>query len=186
MILYRVFPYVDGADLDDPGSPTYLHRPQGRNRLDNPKVFDTWYFGLTPEAAVGEVFGDLAEWSDEMFLLPALPDSWKSMGLYEIDEEAMPLLDLDDAQNLLVRGLRPTQVVARNRPATQSWGLRIYNEGVWAGVRWWSFQRPHWTIICLWVPVGDPCPAMALDVEHIDINHRYVTSAAHSLGKPIV
>lgn len=185
MILYRVLPHLDSALPGEPGSATYLHRPQGRNRLDNPSAYDAWYFGLTPEAAVGEVFGDLAQWRDAMFGLPALPGSRKVLGVYEVPD-TLPVLDLDDAKNLLDRHLRPTQVVARNYAVTQAWGLDIQREGRWAGVRWWSFQRPHWTVYCLWVPVGDPCPATLVEVEQLHLSHRSVVDAARSLERPIV
>ncbi|CCI53234.1 MAG: RES family NAD+ phosphorylase [Tetrasphaera jenkinsii] len=184
MLLYRVFPYLPGASPGEPGSPTYLHRPQGRNRLDNQGVYDTWYFGLSPAAAIGEVFGDFVEWSAEMFLLPALPGSVKALGIYEVDDD-IGVLDLDDARNLLARGLRPTQVIGRNRPVTQEWALSIYREQKWAGVRWWSYQRPHWTIYCLWVPVGDDCPATFLRIDDLDTSHPSVVDAANSLGRPI-
>lgn len=173
------------AKSGEPGSATYLHRPQGRNRLDNPAAYDAWYFGLTPEAAVGEVFGDFAAWNDDMFGLPGLPGGRKVLGRYEVDD-GIGVLDLDDAKALLGRGLRPTQVVARTRRVTQAWGLDIYKEGGWAGVRWWSFQRPHWTVHCLWVPVGEPCPATFVDFEPLDLTHRPVLDAARSLGKTIV
>jgi hypothetical protein len=186
VIVYRVFPHLAKAKPGESGSATYLHRPQGGNRLDNPTVYDAWYFGMTPEAAVGEVFGDQARWRDSMFRLPALKGSRKVLGLYEIDETAVPILNMDDAKVLLDRHLRPTQVVARNYSVTQGWALDIYNENRWAGVQWWSFQRPHWTVFCLWVPVGDPCPARFVEHEDLDLNHRSVIDAARSLERPII
>ena len=185
MILYRVFAHVDSADTGEAGSATYIHRPQGGSRLDNPSVYDAWYFGLTPEAAVGESFGDLAVWRDRMFHLPVLKGSRRVLGIYEVDD-TLPVLDMDDAKVLLVRHLRPTQVVARNYSVTQAWGLDIHGEGQWAGVRWWSFQRPHWTVYCLWVPVGDPCPAIFIEHEDLHLGHRSVLDAAHSLERPII
>ncbi|HCB05838.1 MAG TPA: RES family NAD+ phosphorylase [Nocardioides sp.] len=185
MILYRVFPYLETAKPGEAGSPTYVHRPQGGGRLDNPSVYDAWYFGLTPEAAVGESFGDLAMWRDGMFRLPVLKGSRKVLGVYEVDD-TIPVLDMDDAKVLLDRHLRPTQVVARNYSVTQGWGLQIHHEGRWAGVRWWSYQRPHWTVYCLWVPVGDRCPARFVDYEELHLGHRSVVDAAHSLERPIV
>ena len=67
----------------------------------------------------------------------------------------MPALDLDDARGWYERRLRPTQVIARNRAVTQSWALAVHDKRDdrggrrWAGIRWWSFQRPHWTVIAL-------------------------------------
>lgn len=185
MILYRVFPHLDTAKPGESGSGTYLHRPQGGNRLDNPNDYDAWYFGLTPEAAVGEVFGDLGQWRDSMLQLPSLKGSRKVLGIYEVDD-TIAVLDMDDAKVLLDRHLRPTQVVARNYAVTQGWGLDIFNEGRWTGVRWWSFQRPHWTVFCLWEPVGGPCPARYVDHEDLDLSHRSIVDAARSLERPII
>lgn len=188
MLVYRVFPYLPTAKPGESGGPMYLHRPQGRGRLDNPADYDTWYFGITPETAIGEAFGDLAVWREEMFEFPSLPGARRALGVFEIPDDTA-VLDLDDARNLLDRGLRPTQVVARNRPTTQAWALRIFNETGpdgsrrWAGVRWWSFQRPHWTVIALWVTAGAAPIHSCLRVETLTIDHPAVVDAARSLGK---
>jgi hypothetical protein len=140
VIVYRVFPYDAKARPGTPGHPMYLHRPQGRGRLDNPTVYDTWYVALSPECAVGEVFGDLSSWSAEMFTVPYLPGGRRALGLYEVDA-GIPILDLDDPKVLVERGLRPTQVVSRNRSVSQGWALSIFHETKsnadrrWAGVR---------------------------------------------------
>jgi hypothetical protein len=72
------------------------------------------------------------------------------LGVYSIDEEAHPWLDLDDARALLERGLRPTDVVIRNRPKTQRIARDVFGEGCWSGVSWWSMHRPQWTLLALW------------------------------------
>lgn len=191
MLLYRVFPYLPAAAPGASGDPMYLYRPQGRGRLDNPAHFDTWYFGFTPETAVGEAFGDLAVWRDAMFDFPSLAGARRALGVFEIGDDAR-VLDLDDAHALLERGLRPTQVVSRNRPVTQGWALRIFRETAqdgsrrWDGVRWWSFQRPHWTVIALWVPLGEEPIHTCLRIEQLTLAHPAVTDAARSLGKRIL
>ena len=191
MLLYRVFPHLPGAGAGEPGDPMYLHWPQGRGRLDNPAHFDTWYFGLTPETAVGETFGDLAEWRAGMFAFPALAGARRALGVFEIPDDAC-VLDLDDAKALLERGMRPTQVVSRNRAVSQGWALSIFNEtGAsggrrWEGVRWWSFQRPHWTVVALWVPLGERPAHPCVRVDPLDLTHPAVVSAARSLGKRLV
>jgi hypothetical protein len=191
VLVYRIYPHLDGVAPDAPGGPMYLHKPQGYNRADNPDLYDAWYFGLTPECAVGEVFGNLAEWSPAMFSLPALPGSQKVLGVYEIDETKVPLLDLDDASALAARGLRPTQVVSRNYPVTQGWARSIYmetNPGIgrkWEGIRWWSFHRPHWTTIVLWGDAIKPAGHQFVRYEPLDTSHPAVLDAARSLAKPI-
>lgn len=188
MLVYRVFPYLASAPPEAPGHPLYLHRPQGHGRLDNPRHYDTWYFATAPEAAIGETFADLSVWSDDMFEFPKVARARRVLGTFEIDDGAA-ILDLDDARALYERRLRPTQVIARNRAVTQSWALEIYNERNdrgerrWAGIRWWSFQRPHWTVIALWYPAGEPVGHQVVDVDELSLTHVAVRDAARSLGK---
>ncbi|WP_159803555.1 RES domain-containing protein [Arthrobacter zhaoguopingii] len=186
MLVYRVFPHDPAARPNHSGHHSYLHKPQGRGRLDNPSHYDMWYFALSPEAAVGEVFGDLPIWSEDMLIMP--PVLRRVLGVYEVADD-LALLDLDDARNLLNRGLRPTQVIARNRPATQAWALNVFNERTdsgdrkWAGVKWWSFQRPHWTVFGIWVAPGEAPPHRFARLEALDVGHSAVQDAARSLGK---
>lgn len=183
MLLYRVFPYLATAKPGESGTPQYLHRPQGRMRLDNPGYYDIWYFGTTPEAAIGETFGDLARWRNAMFVFPALPGSRRVLGIFEVTDD-IGVLDMDDANTPVRRGLRPTQVVSRNRPVTQEWALDVYKEKRWAGIKWWSFHRPHWTVIALWTdPMGDP-PATFVRHEEMDRRHSAVADVATSLARP--
>ncbi|MDR6688444.1 hypothetical protein J2Y41_004034 [Arthrobacter sp. 1088] len=96
----------------------------------------------------------------------------------------LPVLDLDQAFALHERGMKPTSVIERNRPATQSWALRIFNETnhagdrLWSGVQWWSFHRPHWRILGLWDI--NPIP---ISVEALSVNHPAVIDAADALDK---
>ena len=190
VIAYRVFVQLPGAAAGAPGHGTHLHKPQGQGRLDNPRHYDLWYFAVTPECAIGEVFGNLTEWTDGMFQAPYLPGSRRALGKYEIRDD-FNVLDLDDANALLDRGLRPTQVIARNRATTQHWALGIFQETThdgsrkWAGVRWWSFQRPHWTVIGLWVAPGTTPQHHLVGVDPLNLSHPSVVDAARTLAKPI-
>lgn len=190
MLVYRVFAHLPSAAAGKPGHPGYLHKPQGKGRLDNPLHYDVWYFALTPEAAVGEVFADLTLWGEDMFEFPALPGARRALGVFELPDD-LSLLDLDDAATLLARGLRPTQVIARNRATTQSWSLAIFNEhndhGTrrWTGVRWWSYHRPHWTVIGLWQVTGERPPRHEARIEPLDLDHPAVLDASRTLGKVI-
>lgn len=191
MLIYRVFPYDTAAPAAAPGHPEYLHRPQGKGRLDNPRHYDTWYFAATPEAAVGEVFGDITVWGDDMFEFPALPNALRTLGVFELADD-VPLLELDDARSLLARGLRPTQVIARNRAVTQEWALQIFIERTdvgqrrWDGVRWWSFHRPHWQVLGLWYPPGESIRHHLVDSEMLHVRHPAVADAARTLGKTFI
>lgn len=185
MQLHRVFPFVAGAKSGNPGSPEYLHRPQTQGRLDNTNDYDCWYLAAEPAGAIGEAFGNLGVWTEAMFETPFLPGGRRALGVYQVPD-AMPFLNLDDAQSLVDRGLRPTQVIVRNLPATQNWALKIFREKDargdrrWDGVRWWSFQRPQWTVYGLW---GDPPKIMV--IEDLDLTHPAVIDAAESLARPL-
>lgn len=186
MLLYRVFAYLASAPAREPGHPSYVHRPQGRGRLDNPAGYDCWYLSEQEAGAVAEVFADLLRWTDDMFAAPYLPGAARALGTYEIADDAA-LLDLDDARNLLARGLRPTQVIERNRSATQAWALDIYNERqagtgarLWAGVRWWSYHRPEWRVMGIW-----GVTPTSVRVDALALTHPAVVDAARVLAKPL-
>jgi hypothetical protein len=186
VLLYRVFAYLASARVGEPGHPSYLHRPQGRGRLDNRSEYHCWYLSEQEAGAVGEVFADLVRWTGAMFGAPYLPGATRALGTYEIADDT-PLLELDDARNLLDRGLRPNQVIERNRPATQAWALTIYNERkagtgarLWAGVRWWSYHRPQWRIVGVWGVTPTP-----VRVDTLHLAHPAVTDAARVLAKPL-
>jgi hypothetical protein len=183
MLLYRVFPYLEGAREDQPGHPQYLHRPQGSGRLDNPGEYDCWYLAGEASGAVGETFGDLVLWTPSMFSFPYI-GAQRALGTYRVDD-ATPILDLDDPRVLLDRHLRPTQVVSRQRTVTQQWALSIFLEEhndkrAWSGVRWWSYHRPQWQILGLWSVVPE-----CVEVEPLTLRHPAVVDAAAALSKQV-
>lgn len=149
MLVYRVFPHLPAASAGEPGHASYVHPDQGAGRWDNPNLYEAFYCATSAEAAIGESFAHISAWSVAMLRFPQLPGSVRALGTYRIDEEAHPLLDFDDPRALHDRGLRPTQVVVRNRPATQRIGADVYREGIWSGIRWWSMHRPQWTLLVL-------------------------------------
>jgi len=185
VLLYRVFPYLAAAAPGEPGHPGYVHGPQGKGRLDNSSEYACWYLSAEASGAIGEVFADLGRWTPKMFDVPFLVGGERALGAYEIPDDSR-VLDLDDAQHLLERGLRPTQVIERNRPATQTWALKIFDERDadgsrrWDGVRWWSYHRPQWRIFGLW----GVTPANVA-VEALDLDHPAVQDAARALSKPL-
>lgn len=179
MLVYRVFPFDPAARrATQAGHPLYVHPDQGLGRLDNPDHYRVRYLAVEPTAAMAEAFDGHTIWQPAMLRFPQLPNAVRALGVYRLDDERYPLLDLDDARNLLDRGLRPTQVVARNRPTTQAWARRVYDEGRWAGVRWWSYHRPQWTVVGLWADA-------ALDVVAVQsiAGHPGLEDAAYTLGK---
>lgn len=116
MLVYRVFAYDVASPVGTSGHADYVHRPaQGLLRLDNPNRYVTWYYGVTPEVAIGESFGDHAEWSDAMFETPWLPKGKRVLGTFEIPDDT-PLLDLDDPRWLVFfrwrRGVHQARVIS--------------------------------------------------------------------------
>lgn len=113
-----------------------------------------------------------------MLTVPTLPESRRMLGVYQFDETTNPLLDLDDARVLYERHLRPTDIVIRNRPKTQKIAADIFDEGGWAGIRWWSYHRPQWVVVALWAADN----LSVHDVEDIP-GHAALDEAAESLVK---
>ena len=180
MLVYRVFPHLPGAPPDHPGHPLYVHPDQGRGRWDNPGLYRSTYVAASPSGAVGEAFAGLSTWSRAMLPFPSVAGSSRALGVYALDEEAYPLLDLDDARMLVERALRPTDVVIRNRPRTQEIARQAHAEGRWAGLSWWSMHRPQWTLYVLW-------EAGSLTVEGVEPlpAHPALLDAGRLLAKDI-
>lgn len=150
MQLYRVFPHLPRAAADEPGHPLFVHPDQGLGRWDNPDLYRVLYVAASVEGAIGETFAHLSRWSRAMLPFPAIAGSVRTLGVYSIDETAHPLLDLDDSKALLDRGLRPTDVVKRDRRRTQQIAREAYLEGLWSGLSWWSIHQPNWVLHALW------------------------------------
>src|SRR5450432_4153311 len=135
MLVYRVFPHLPDAPWGAKGHAAYVEI-QGSGRLDNPDHYRIWYLALEPGGAIAETFGDLGEWDTGMFESSLIPGSRRVLATYLLADDT-PLLDLDDARNLFTRGLRPTQIIERNRAATQAWALGVYDERGDSGARLW-------------------------------------------------
>ncbi|MDX1390375.1 MAG: RES domain-containing protein, partial [Acidobacteriota bacterium] len=123
MRLYRVFPRLESADSRQPGHPMYVPPMQGRGRVDNPEHYRVLYASDAPIGAIAEAFRNHAVWTVDLFRSPALPDA--SLALATYDARRASFLDLDDAQTLLDRELRPSDVVTRDRDRTQRWSLAV-------------------------------------------------------------
>ncbi len=179
MLLYRIFPYVPSARKGEAGHPLYVHPDQGKGRWDNPSWYLAFYLAQEPTSAVGEVFAHISVWRKEMFAFPQIPGADRALGVYQLADD-LPYVDLDDAQTLVERKMRPSQVVERNRPYSQGKALEIYQEKKWNGIRWWSFHRPQWRVWCLW-DIDPECEA----VQSLDVTHVAVRDAANTLAKQI-
>jgi len=149
VLLYRVFPYLRDARGNEPGHPLYANQAQGSGRWDNPGLYSAFYLAKSPEAAIGEAFGNLLTWTPAMFASPVLKGAERSLCAYDFDEAKSPLIDFDDPGVLCEREIRPTHVVICNRPRTQKLAAEIYGEGKWSGICWWSHHLPEWGLVVL-------------------------------------
>lgn len=148
--LYRVLPWLASAPRGAPGHPLFVPPKQGTGRVDNPERYQTLYLSDGPGGAVAEAFAWLQTWDAGMLRgPPSLSGSVQALATYELKEEGR-FCDLDDARRLLDFGIRPSQVVTRDRAVTQAWALRIFDAGGWAGVRWWSYYDPRWESHGIW------------------------------------
>lgn len=178
MRLYRVLPFRPDATAGRPGHPLFVPTPQGAGRADSPDAYTVLYVSDAPAGAAAEAFGGIPQWTQEMFDTPSLPGGRRALATYELSDEA-PVLDLDDADALKRLGLRPSDVVTRDRTITQRWALAAYLERRWVGVRWWSYHDPGWHSYALWdrrhlVPIG---------VEALGIDHPVIAEAAAVLQR---
>jgi RES domain-containing protein len=150
-VLYRVFPFVAAAAVDDAGGPLYIP-PQGGGRLDNPDLFHVLYLSDAAAGAIAEAFGRFPEWTRAILEgSPALPGSVRALARYRLADD-VPVCDLDDPRQLRALGLRPSDVVSRDYVRTRAWARRLYESHAWAGVRWWSYYDPRWASFGLWDP----------------------------------
>jgi hypothetical protein len=190
MLLYRVFPQSPGVPQDAPGSANHLHRPQGGGRWDNPALYDTWYLSTSAEGAIAETFGNLPQWGTGMFETPFLPGGRRALATFSIPDD-LSIVNLDDAQTLLDRGMRPTQVVIRNSRYTQRQAARAFGEqdssGTrrWAGISWWSFHRPIFTNLALWSTPAIPAPITLVEETTLSLTSPSVIECARILARPI-
>lgn len=177
--LYRVFPWVSRARAGEPGGPLYVSPVQGAGRIDNPERYATLYASDSPAGAVAEAFGNHAIWTPQLLAGPlGVPTSTRALAAF--DAGGIDLLDLDDPRELVERRLRPSEVVSRDRARTQAWALRVYEEGRFAGVRWWSRLDPRWGAVGAW----DLRSLRVLGVTPLTPEHPALREAASALNRP--
>jgi hypothetical protein len=177
--LYRVFPWVAGARRGSAGHPLYTPPVQGAGRVDNPGSYRTLYASDSPVGAVAEAFGNHAVWTAQLLRgRPDIPGSVRAIA--ELDAQPAEVVDLDDAHELVRRGLRPSAVVTRDREITQRWALSIFEEKRFAGVRWWSYYDPRWGSYGIW----ESQAIRNLEVTPLTPDHPALHEAARILARP--
>jgi len=180
LLVYRVLPHRADAAPGEPGHARFVHPDQGSGRWDNPDLYALLYVAASATGAIGEAFAGLSIWSEAMLGYPTILGSRRRLVAYELDDQRHQLLDFDDAKTLAERGLRPTDIVKRNRARTQAIARDVFAEGSWAGLSWWSMHYPDWRLHALW-ELGD------LEVREISElrAHPALGQAAEILGKQV-
>jgi hypothetical protein len=179
--LHRVLPYLESARKGQPGHPLYVPFSTGANRVDNPDTYDTLYLGDNPLGALAEAFGWAARWSAGLLRgSPAIPGSIRALVSYELPERTT-ICDLDDADRLRDLGLRPSQVVTRDRTVTQAWARAVFDLDQFVGVRWWSYYNPEWGSLGLW----DTSALTVVDIVVLTVEHPAFVAAAADIVRII-
>lgn len=143
-------------------------------------MYLTRYCGDAPAGAIAEVFGDQSVWGPGLFTPPKfVPNGTPAIVRLELDPTKR-ICDLDDPTELVRLGLRPSEVVARNRELTQSWARRVFNEKSWSGISWWSYREPRWTSFGIW----DPAALRVVEVEPLSRAHPAFEEARQLLHRP--
>lgn len=177
--LYRVLPWVPAARPHEPGNPLFVPG-FAVGRIDNPEHYLAIYLSDQASGACAEAFGYKPAWDASMLRgPPGLGGSTQALARYTL-EDAAAVCDLDDAARLVRLGLRPSEVVARHRPATRAWALRIFAEGHWAGIRWWSYYDSRWGSHGIWAT-----DALRVDeVLPLSVDDPSLRHAAEVLNRP--
>jgi hypothetical protein len=159
--------------------------PQGDGRLDNPSVYEVLYACDSSAGACAEVFNRgkyRTQWSRDMLRpLPGNPNFGRSLAWFDVDDKA-PISNLDDPNELLSRGLRPSGVVTRDYSHTQAWALSIFSSATVAGIRWWSYHDARWASFGLW----DRSVITDFGVRPLGINDSVIQEAADALSIRLV
>jgi RES domain len=155
MLLYRVTWVEANWHSLVPESPFHpLYVPldrQGGGRFDNAHRYASLYLSTSPQGAAGETFGDSSRWIDDE-IMRQKDGRPRCLVTVEIADSTI-LFDLDDPEVLQRLGIRPSDVVRRNRDRTQELAQQVWIESLSTkarGFRWWSYWRPEWTMAVLW------------------------------------
>jgi hypothetical protein len=177
--LYRVLPWLPDAPDGEPGHPLFVPG-LAAGRIDNPEHYLALYCSDGPAGACAEAFDYKPAWDAAMLRgAPSLPGSVKALATYTLDD-VTPVCDLDDAGRLVALGLRPSQVVTRDRTVTRAWALRLFAEAIWCGVRWWSYYDPRWGSHGIW---GIDLLSVNV-VEPLTLRHPALLESSEVLNRP--
>lgn len=171
MKAYRICPWdPSGGDDQLLVDLEAVRAGQQSGRWDNSRLYGALYLSLSQAGAVAEVLGNHTEWVDSLFDSPGTGRR-RHLLTVEIDDSVSgALVDIDDAALLHERGLRPSEVAGRARATTRTLAADFFSDGA-AGVRFWSYYRPEWTNVVLFVPptTGDSVTVRHAEEMHLDL-----------------
>jgi len=181
LLLYRVFPYLEGGNIFEPGGALYMP-PQGGGRADNPDHYSVVYAGDSEAGAIAEAFGRFPEWGQSMLNgSPSLPGSHRALATFSLAAD-IAICNLDDPAQLVELSLRPSQVVTREYRTSQDWSLAIFERNRWNGVKWWSYYDSRWYSYALW----DHADLAPTSIRSIHLDDVALAEAAEVLTRRIV
>jgi hypothetical protein len=137
------------------------------------------------------VFGDLQPIPASALVHRGRADVTRCLIRFHLPD-TLTLIDYDDAAVLQERGVRPSDVVRRDREATQQLALgdflRRRQSGA-RGVGWWSYHHPAWRPLALWSDELDDdrwfADLQTEQVEPLTFDHPdLVVTAATSPPRP--
>ena len=153
---------------------------QQSGRWDNSRLYGALYLALSQAGAVAEVLGNHTEWTDDLFDVPSL-GLRRHLLTIEIDDAVVEgIIDVDDARFLADRGLRPSEVAGRARTRTRTLAADLFAEGA-TGIRFWSYYRPEWTNVALFVPPVTPSGVHVTATEEMTLDLPGVAAASEML-----
>jgi RES domain-containing protein len=180
-VLYRVFPYRQGAGVTEPGGALFVGRDrQGMGRHDNPDRYGALYVSRAAESAIAERIQAFR--GQELAEADLRRVDGTVLALATIDDGGLRgLVDLDEPRELVRRRLRPSGVATGNRTATQRLALDLHAEGI-PGFAWWSTLEASWANVTLFAEAAAGSLRLAADPLALALDVPELRLAAETLG----
>lgn len=141
---YRAFPWSPDARAREIGGVAWVARAeQGLGRHDAPERYGAIYLSESPLSSVCEALRRFRyrPLRPEMLRRGGMPLSLCGFRL----PAGAELIDLDEPGILVEHGLRPSQIAAGDRPATQATARALHDRHPAAvGLRWWGTLEAEW------------------------------------------